>query len=125
MQILSTGQQAFNRQLQVRLYEPLLNIVTEFNRMTHDKTDESLKSFVFTFKIHLDRFNEVIRDLYEQITDGSKAVEQVFMEANEQMWTTIDKQQKQLTDQIASVKQEPTMTTNQTALEELSHLLQI
>ena len=93
--------------------------------MTHDKTDESLKSFVFTFKIHLDRFNEVIRDLYEQITDGSKAVEQVFMEANEQMWTTIDKQQKQLTDQIASVKQEPTMTTNQTALEELSHLLQI
>ncbi|CAF0999026.1 unnamed protein product [Adineta steineri] len=75
IQILSTGQQSFNKQLQIQLYEPLVNIMKEFNRMNNEKTDESLESFLFTFKIHIDRFNEIIHDLYQQITDGSKTID--------------------------------------------------
>ncbi|CAF1025701.1 unnamed protein product [Adineta ricciae] len=106
IQILSTGQQSFNKQLQTVLYEPLVNIMKEFNKMNDEKSDESLKSFLFTFKIHVDQFNEILHDLYQQITDGSKATEQLFMETNEQMWRDIEQQQKQLIDEVSSIKHE-------------------
>ena len=104
IEILSNGQRLFNKQLQTHLYEPLVNILKEFNRMNNEKTDESLKSFLFTFKIHIDQFNEIIHDLYQQITDGSKATDQLFIQTNEQMWNDIEKQQKQLLDEISSIK---------------------
>ncbi|CAF4567635.1 unnamed protein product [Rotaria sp. Silwood1] len=124
IQILSTGQQSFNKQLQIHLYEPLVNIIKEFNRMNNEKTDDSLKSFLFTFKIHIDQFNEIIHDLYQQITDGSKAVDQLFIETNEHMWNDIEKQQKQLLDDISSIKKEQ-ISTDEQSFDKLSHLLQI
>ncbi|CAF1570474.1 unnamed protein product, partial [Rotaria sordida] len=39
IQILSTGQQSFNKQLQIQFYEPLVNIINDFNRMNNEKTD--------------------------------------------------------------------------------------
>ncbi|CAF4409010.1 unnamed protein product [Rotaria socialis] len=110
IEILSTGQQSFNRQIQTHLYEPLVNVIKDFNRMNNEKTDESLKSFLFTFKIHIDQFNEVVHDLYQQITDGSKAVNQLFIETNEKMWSDIEKQQKKLLDDISLVKTEQIFT---------------
>jgi hypothetical protein len=119
--ILSTGQQSFNKQLQTHLYEPLVNIIKEFNRMNEEKTDESLKSFLFTFKIHIDQFNEIVHDLYQQITEGSKGIEQLFIQTNEQMWKDIEQEQKQLLDDLSTMKNEP----NRTSLDNLFHLLQM
>ena len=118
--ILSTGQQSFNKQLQTRLYEPLVEIIKEFNRMSNEKTDESLKSFLFTFKIHIDQFNEIVHDLYQQITDGSKGIEQLFIQTNEQMWKEIEDEQKQLLEQIAQMKNEP-RESDQEAVDNLVH----
>ena len=92
--------------------------------MNNEKTDESLKSFLFTFKIHIDQFNEIVHDLYQQITDGSKAIEQLFIQTNEQMWNDINKQQKQLLDNIATVKKEQILT-DEKPFDNLLHLLQI
>ena len=105
--ILSTGQQSFNKQLQTHLYEPLVNIIKEFNRMNEEKTEDSLKSFLFTFKIHIDQFNEIVHDLYQQITDGSKGIEELFIQTNEQMWKEIEREQKQLFEQISEIKNQP------------------
>jgi hypothetical protein len=124
IKILSTGQQSFNKQLQTQLYEPLVNIIKEFNRMNNEKTDESLKSFLFTFKIHIDQFNEIVHDLYQQITNGSKATDQLFIQTNEQMWNDIDTQQKQLLDDITTIKQEQSLT-DEKSVDNLLHLLQI
>ncbi|UJR20845.1 hypothetical protein I4U23_023955 [Adineta vaga] len=124
MEVLSKGQQSFNKQLQTILYEPLVNIMKEFNQMNNEKTDESLKSFLFTFKIHVDQFNEVLHDLYQQITDGSKATEQLFMETNEQMWKDIEKQQKQLLNEISSTKQEE-IRCDKNSLYDLFHVLDL
>lgn len=104
-EILARGQQSFNRQLQTTLYEPLTEIIKQFHRMNEEKTDDSLKSFIFTFKIHLDRFNEVVHDLYQQITDGSQSIEKTFFEINQQMWKEIEQQQIQLVHEIHSIKQ--------------------
>ncbi|CAF1520699.1 unnamed protein product, partial [Rotaria sordida] len=100
------------------------NIINDFNRMNNEKTDDSLKSFLFTFKIHIDQFNEIVHDLYQQITNGSKAVDQLFIETNKQMWNDIEKQQKQLLDDISSIKNEQILTDEQ-SFDKLSHLLQI
>lgn len=121
MQILSTGQQAFNQQLRTQLYEPLVDILKEFNRMNKDKTDESLKSFLFTFKIHLDQLNEVTQDLYQQFLHGSKGLEQLFLQTNEQMWKEIDQEQKHLIQQIANLKNQP----NEQSSDNLCDLLKI
>jgi hypothetical protein len=98
-----------------------VNIIKEFNRMNEEKTDESLKSFLFTFKIHIDQFNEIVHDLYQQITEGSKGIEQLFIQTNEQMWKDIEQQQKQLLDDLSTMKNEP----NRTSLDNLFHLLQM
>ena len=90
--------------------------------MNEEKTDESLKSFLFTFKIHIDQFNEIIHDLYQQITQGSQAIDQVFIETNEQMWKDIEQQQQQLADEIASLRKEPA-TTDPKASDKLLRLL--
>jgi len=89
--------------------------------MNSEKTDDSLKSFIFTFKINLDRFNEIIRDLYQQITDGSKGIEQLFIETNQQMWKNIRQQQKQLFEQITSNQNQ----TNEHSLEKIYELLNL
>lgn len=123
MQILSMGQQSFNKQLQTQLYEPLVNIIKEFNRMSIDKTDESLKSFLFTFKIHIDQFNEVVHDLYQQITNGSKGIDELFIQTNKQIMTDIEKQQRQLLDDIASIKSQQILTDEE-PFDTLTHLLQ-
>ncbi|CAF5216079.1 unnamed protein product, partial [Rotaria magnacalcarata] len=123
-EILSTGQQSFNRQIQTHLYEPLVNVIKDFNRMNNEKTDESLKSFLFTFKIHIDQFNEVVHDLYQQITDGSKAVNQLFIETNKEMWNDIEKQQKKLLDDISLVNKEQ-MLTDDRSFDKLSQLLEM
>ncbi|CAF1621053.1 unnamed protein product [Rotaria magnacalcarata] len=124
IEILSTGQQSFNRQIQTHLYEPLVNVIKDFNRMNNEKTDESLKSFLFTFKIHIDQFNEVVHDLYQQITDGSKAVNQLFIETNKEMWNDIEKQQKKLLDDISLVNKEQ-MLTDDRSFDKLSQLLEM
>lgn len=121
--ILSTGQQSFNKQLQNRLYEPLVEIIKEFNRMNNEKTDDSLKSFLFTFKIHIDQFNEIVHDLYQQITDGSKGIEQLFIQTNEQMWKEIEGEQQKLLEQISLIKNEP-LDADRTAFDNLVHFLQ-
>lgn len=105
--ILSSGQQSFNKQLQTHLYEPLVNIIKEFNHMNDEKSEESLKSFLFTFKIHIDQFNEIVHDLYQQITDGSKGIDQLFIQTNEQMWKDIQCEQKRLLEQISQIKPQP------------------
>jgi hypothetical protein len=92
--------------------------------MNNEKSDESLKSFLFTFKIHIDQFNEIVHDLYQQITDGSKATDQLFIQTNEQMWNDIEKQQKQLLDEISSIKQEEVLIDKK-PFDNLFHLLQI
>ena len=104
IEILSNGQHSFNKQLQLTLYEPLVILVKEFQRMSEQKTDESLKSFLFTVQIHIDRFNEVIQDLYQQITVGSQSVDRFFIETNEQMWKSIEQEQLKLIDQIESIQ---------------------
>lgn len=124
IEILSTGQQSFNKQLQTHLYEPLVNIIKDFNRMNNDKTEESLKTFLFTFKIHIDQFNEITHDLYQQITDGSKAVDQLFIQTNEQMWNEINQQQKQLLNDISTIKNQENLT-DEKSFENLVHLLNI
>jgi hypothetical protein len=124
IEIISTGQQSFNKQLQTHLYEPLVNIIKEFNRMNEEKTDESLKSFLFTFKIHIDQFNEIVHDLYQQITDGSKGIEQLFIQTNEQMWKDIEQQQKQLIDNLSTIKNDSNLT-DPTSLDNLFHLLDV
>jgi hypothetical protein len=92
--------------------------------MNNEKTDESLKSFLFTFKIHIDQFNEIVHDLYQQITEGSKVIDQLFIQTNEQMWNDIEKQQKQLLDEISSIKQEEVLIDKK-SFDNLFHLLQI
>jgi len=92
--------------------------------MNNEKTDESLKSFLFTFKIHIDQLNEIVHDLYQQITDGSKAIDQLFIQTNEQMWNDIEKQQKQLLDDISTIKNEQILT-DEKSFDKLFHLLQI
>jgi len=88
--------------------------------MNSEKTDDSLKSFIFTFKINLDRFNEIIRDLYQQITDGSKGIEQLFIETN-RTHDDIRQQQKQLFEQITSNQNQ----TNEHSLEKIYELLNL
>ena len=124
IQILSTGQQSFNKHIQKHLFEPLVTIIQEFNRMNNEKTDESLKSFLFTFKIHIDQFNEIVHDLYHQVTDGSTAVDQLFIQTNEQMWNDIEKQQQELLDHISSIKNEH-IATDEQSLDKIFHLLKI
>jgi len=124
IKILSIGQQSFNKQLQIHLYEPLVNIIKEFNRMNNEKSDESLKSFLFTFKIHIDQFNEIVHDLYQQITDGSKAIDQLFIQTNQQMWNDIEQQQKQLINDISTIKNEQILIDKK-PFDNLFHLLQI
>ncbi|CAF0941811.1 unnamed protein product [Adineta steineri] len=92
--------------------------------MNNEKTDESLKSFLFTFKIHVDRFNEIIHDLYQQITDGSKTIDQLFIQTNEQMWNDIEKQQKQLLNEISLIKQE-NISNDTKSFDDIFYLLQI
>lgn len=116
VEILSNGQKLFNEQLQKRLYEPLVNIIKEFHRLNNEKSDEALKSFLFTFQIHLDRFNELVHELYEQINDGSKGVEQMFIETNQQMWKQIENQQKLLNDQIETIRKENSSSTSSFSL---------
>lgn len=123
IEVLSLGQQSFNKQLQTHLYEPLVNVITDFNRMNNEKTDESLKSFLFTFKIHIDQFNEVVHDLYQQITNGSKAVDQLFIETNKNMWNDIEKLQKKLLEDVSSIKLEHIPTDDQSC-DKLSCLLE-
>ena len=101
VEILSNGQKLFNEQLQKRLYEPLVTLITEFQRLNKEKSDEALKSFFFTFQIHLDRFNEIVYELYEQINDGSKGVDELFRQTNAQMWKQIEAEEKRLNEQIA------------------------
>ena len=91
--------------------------------MNVEKTDDSLKSFLFAFKIHIDQFNEVVHDLYQQITEGSKSVDQLFIQMNEQMWNDIEKQRKQLLDDITSIKQDENPSDNE-SVDKLLHLLQ-
>ena len=88
--------------------------------MNEEKTDASLKSFIFAFKIHIDQFNEVVHELYQQITEGSKGIEQLFLQTNEQMWKEIEQQQKQLLDDVSSIPMEP----DRTSLDHFFHLLQ-
>jgi len=104
--ILSNGQKAFNQQLQTRLYEPLSNLMREFDRMSNEKTDATLKSFLFIFKIHTDQFNEILRDLSEQITNGAKGTDQLFIDMNDKMWQEIKREQQLLTEKIATMKHE-------------------
>lgn len=103
-EMLSKGQKSFNEQLQRRFYEPLINVMNEYHRMSNDKTDESLKSFLFAFKIHLDQFNEIAQDLYEQIRRGTPAIDQLFIETNEQMWKQIQAEEKRFLEEIQSIK---------------------
>ncbi|CAF1214252.1 unnamed protein product [Adineta steineri] len=124
IQILSTEQQSFNKQLQIQLYEPLVNITKEFNRMNNEENGESLKSFLFTFKIHIDRFYEIIHDLYQQITDGSKTIDQLFIQIKEQIWNDIKKQQKQLLNEISLIKQE-NISTDKKSFNDIFYLLRI
>jgi hypothetical protein len=90
--------------------------------MNNEKTDESLKSFIFTFKIHIDQFNEIVHDLYQQITDGSKGIDQLFIQTNEQMWNDIEKQQKKLLDDISIIKNQENLT-DEKSFDNLLHVL--
>lgn len=92
--------------------------------MNNDKTDESLKRFLFTFKIHLDQFNEILQDLYQQITNGSKGIEELFKQTNEQMWNDIDKQQQQLLHDLSRIKSQDSLIDNK-LFEKLVQLLNI
>jgi hypothetical protein len=93
--------------------------------MTTSKTDESLKSFLFTFQICLDQFNEILRDLYEQVTHGSQTIEQIATDLHRSMWKDIEQEQTNVRDRIVSIKQEQDVAQHVTAFDELVQLLHI
>ncbi|CAF0811503.1 unnamed protein product [Didymodactylos carnosus] len=96
LKVITCGQMYFNEQLKNTLYEPLNNIMNEYHKMSKQPTENCLRTFLFTFKIHVDQFEETLHDLEELVKNGVKASEQLFIETNDTMITEIKRSQQNL-----------------------------
>jgi len=124
LRVIIQGQQEYNRQLTTNLLEPLTAIMTEYAKMERQPTEECLRTFLFTFKIHVDQFNELIQNLNEQVTTG---VDQLFSETKQMMIKDIRQCQENLLDEFRQLnnKQEILTMNCEQSLNDLFRILNI